>query len=90
MVLKVVACWDVWLVVECLPSMGKTLAFSPSIKRDDDTDDDEDYMGVMVAAALSKRPLYPHPSCPPVGETVAHGKVGWLSLEQPLDSRVGA
>lgn len=84
--LKLVACWDVWLVVERLPSMGKALAFSPSIKRDDD----EDNMVVMVAAALSKRPLYPHPSCPPVGDTVAHGKVGWLSLEQPLDSRVGA
>lgn len=80
-------CWDVWLTVEHLPSMGKALAFSPSIKRNDD---DDDNMVVMVAAALSKRPLYPHPSCPPVGDTVDHGKVGRLSLEQPLDFRVGA
>ena len=79
-----------WLGEARVPSVGKALAFSPSIQRDDDTDDDEDNMIVMVAAALSKRPSYPHPSCPPVGVPVAHGKVGWLSLEQPLDSRVGA
>jgi hypothetical protein len=45
---------------------------------------------MTLGPALTKPGLCCHPSCPPAGGIVDHGKVGPVWVEQPLDSRVGA